>query len=247
VRGVLPPRRQQGRAIVYVSGRLIGVWLASLFGVVVGFLLWAADVTDRETILICDGAGAIGALVSALSRMSRAEHGRFNIDFELGRPLMRQLGAYRPFLGGAIGVALYFLLASGLLDIQVDDDEKPYYYGFFAFLDGFSERFATLVLGAAEQKLAPGEQKRPRAEATTTRDDRQSRSRPHSLAALRAEREAGSVTTPMSRSDLYATRTPGEGQFSDRTEQAAQQAEFLAVSPRSDSAADPQTGAPPWL
>jgi hypothetical protein len=93
--------------IVYASGMLIGLWLAALFGVVVGFLLWAADANDRETILICYGAGAIGALVSALSRMSRAEHGRFNIDFELGRPLWRRLGAYRPFLGGAIGVALY--------------------------------------------------------------------------------------------------------------------------------------------
>ena len=147
--------------IVYVSGMLIGLWLAALFGAVVGFLLWAAGVgDDREIILICYGAGAIGALVSALSRMSHAEHGRFNIDFELGRPLMRRLGAYRPFLGGAIGVALYFLLASGLLDIQVDADDQPYYYGFFAFLAGFSERFATVVLGAAEQKLAPGEQKR---------------------------------------------------------------------------------------
>jgi hypothetical protein len=147
--------------IVYASGMLIGVWLAALFGVAVGLLLWAAGVDDREIILICYGAGAIGALVSALSRMSRPEQGRFNIDFELGRPLMRRLGAYRPFLGAAIGVALYFLLASGLLDIQVDDDEKPYYYGFFAFLAGFSERFATLILGAAEQKLAPGQQKRP--------------------------------------------------------------------------------------
>ena len=71
--------------IVYVSGMLIGVWLAALFGLVVGFLLWAAGLgDDRLTILICYGAGAIGALVSALSRMSRAEHGRFNIDFELG-------------------------------------------------------------------------------------------------------------------------------------------------------------------
>ena len=145
--------------IVYVSGMLIGVWLAALFGLVVGFLLWAAGLgDDRQTILICYGAGAIGALVSALSRMSRAEHGRFNIDFELGRPLLRRLGAYRPFLGGAIGVALFFLLASGLLDIQVDDQQKPYYYGFFAFLAGFSERFAAVVLGAAEHRLAPGEQ-----------------------------------------------------------------------------------------
>ena len=154
--------------IVYASGMLIGVGLVALFGAAVGLLLWAAGVDDRETILICYGAGAIGALVSALSRMSRAEHGRFNIDFELGRPLMRRLGAYRPFLGGAIGVALYFLLASGLLDIQVDDDKTPYYYGFFAFLAGFSERFATLILGAAEQKLAPGEQKR---HPNNTQDD----------------------------------------------------------------------------
>ena len=147
--------------IVYVSGMLIGLWLAALFGLLIGFLLWAAGVgDDRLTILICYGAGSIGALVSALSRMSRAEHGRFNIDFELGRPLLRRLGVYRPFLGGAIGVALFFLLASGLLDIQVDDAQKPYYYGFFAFLAGFSERFAAVVLGAAEHRLAPGEQSR---------------------------------------------------------------------------------------
>jgi hypothetical protein len=146
--------------IVYVSGMLIGVWLAALFGVLVGFLLWAAGVGDeRLTLLICYGAGAIGALVSALSRMSRVEHGRFNIDFELGRPLLRRLGVFRPFLGGAIGVALYFLLASGLLDIQVDAAQKPYYYGFFAFLAGFSERFASVVLGAAEHRLAPAEQR----------------------------------------------------------------------------------------
>jgi hypothetical protein len=144
--------------IVYVSGMLIGVWLAALFGAVVGLLLWLAEVPDREILVICYGAGAIGALVSALSRMSRVEQGRFNIDFELGRPLMRRLGVYRPFLGGAIGVALYFLLASELLDIQVRGDQKPYYYGFAAFLAGFSERFATVILGAAERKLAPGEE-----------------------------------------------------------------------------------------
>ena len=87
--------------------------------------------------------------------MSRVEQGRFNIDFELGHTLLRRLGVYRPFLGGILGVALYFLLAGGLLDIQVDDPEKPYYYG-------FCERFATLVLGAAERRLAPGEQRQPR-------------------------------------------------------------------------------------
>ena len=149
--------------IVYVSGMLIGVWFAALFGAVVGLLLWAGGVAghDRTVILICFGGGAVGALVSALSRMSRVEQGRFNIDFELGHTLLRRLGVYRPFLGGAIGVALYFLLAGGLLDIQVDSDQEPYYYGFFAFLAGFSERFATIVFGAAERRLAPSEQRQP--------------------------------------------------------------------------------------
>jgi hypothetical protein len=145
--------------IIYISGMFIGVWLVAVFGAVVGLLLWAAGLgDDLRVILLCYGAGAIGALVSAMSRMSRAEPGRFNLDFELGRPLIRRLGVFRPLLGAAIGVALYFLLASGLLDIQVTEDEKPYYYGFAAFLAGFSERFATVVLGAAERKLAPGEE-----------------------------------------------------------------------------------------
>ena len=152
--------------ISYVSGMLIGLWFAALFGAVVGLLLWAGGLgDDRTTILVCYGAGAIGALVSALSRLGRVEQGRFNIDFELGHTLLRRLGVYRPFLGGALGVALYFLLAGGLLDIQVDDPQKPYYYGFFAFFAGFSERFATLVLGAAERRLAPGEQRQPQSGA----------------------------------------------------------------------------------
>ena len=150
--------------IVYVSGMLIGLGLATLLATVIALLLWAAGVSDLEIILICYGAGAVGALVSAVARMSKVEQGRFNIDFELGRPLMRRLGVYRPFLGGAFGVVLYFLLASGLLDISIPDDKQPYYFGFCAFLAGFSERFASVVLSAAEQKLAPGDEQEKAAE-----------------------------------------------------------------------------------
>ncbi len=149
---------QAGR-IVYVSGMLIGVLLVAMLGVLGGFLLWAADMPfqDRKLLLICYGAGAVGALVSAMSRMGKPEPGRFNMDFELGRPLIRRLGVYRPFVGGIFGVALYFLLASGLLDLRPDKADKPFYYGFAAFLAGFSERFATVMLGAAERRIAPSD------------------------------------------------------------------------------------------
>jgi hypothetical protein len=142
--------------IVYVTGMLIGVFLTALLAILGGLLLSLADVDDVEILVLCYGGGAVGALVSAMSRMG-TERGKFNIDFELGRPLMRRLGLFRPFVGAVVGVALYFLLASGILDIEVEEAKEPYYYGFAAFLAGFSERFATVIFGAAERRLAPAE------------------------------------------------------------------------------------------
>lgn len=140
--------------IVYVSGMLIGVCLVAAVGIVAGLALWATGLSPRELqiVLLCYGAGAMGALISAMSRMGSAERG-FQIDFELGRPLMRRLGVYRPFVGAIVGVAVYFLLASGILNVTIDRSNDVYYYGFVAFLSGFSERLATVVFGAAERRL----------------------------------------------------------------------------------------------
>jgi hypothetical protein len=143
--------------IVYVSGMLIGVALVAIVGAVAGVLLWAAGLwPPLDLLIVCYFAGAIGALVSVMSRMSRSESGRFNIDFELGRPLIRRLGVFRPFVGSVIGVALFAVLASGILPLDVTDAEKPYYYGLAAFLAGFSERFARVTLGTAERRLGAG-------------------------------------------------------------------------------------------
>ena len=149
---------QAGR-MVYVTGMLIGMFMATVLAVLGGFLLWAAGLSHhhRALLLICFGAGAVGALVSAISRMGKPERGKFNIDFELGRPLVRRLGVYRPFVGAIFGVALYFLLASGLLDLKLGKTQDAFYYGFAAFLAGFSERFATGMLGAASARLVPGQ------------------------------------------------------------------------------------------
>lgn len=149
---------QAGR-VVYVSGMLVGVLLIALLGAFASWLLGTTDMSPyhRKLVLLCYGAGAIGALVSTISRMGKPEAGKFNLDFELGRPLIRRLGVFRPFVGGIFGVALFFLLASGLLDLKPSRGVEPYYYGFGAFLAGFSERFATGILGAGERKLVPSE------------------------------------------------------------------------------------------
>ena len=144
--------------LIYITGMLMGLVPVFVISVLVGLVLWASELWDRnaELILLCAGAGAVGAFVSAISRMGKPEKGRFNVDFELGRPLIRRLGLYRPFLGAIAGVALYFLLASGIAQVTVADDKQVAYYGFAGFLAGFSERFATVMFGTAEKRLAPG-------------------------------------------------------------------------------------------
>jgi hypothetical protein len=149
---------QAGR-IVYASGMLLGVLFIAVLGGVAAWLLGTTDMSaaHRKLVLLCYGAGAIGALVSTMSRMGNPAAGKFNMDFELGRPLIRRLGIFRPLVGGVFGVALFFLLASGLLDLKPGSGLEPYYYGIAAFLAGFSERFATGMLSGAQHRLVPTE------------------------------------------------------------------------------------------
>ena len=153
--------------LVYITGMLMGLVPVFLLGILLGLLLRVTGLWDRdaELLVLCAGAGAIGALVSAISRMGKPERGKFNVDFELGRPLIRRLGVYRPFLGAIFGVALYFILASGIAQVEVSDDQQLYYYGFAAFLAGFSERFATVMFGTAERRLSDGDTQEERPEA----------------------------------------------------------------------------------
>lgn len=142
--------------LVYVSGMLLGLVPVALLSIAAGLLLWSMGLWDRqlELVLLSAGAGAIGAFVSAISRMGKPEKGRFNVDFELGRPLIRRLGLFRPFLGAIAGVALCFLLASGVAQVELTGDQEVAYYGLFAFLAGFSERFATVMFGTAEKRFS---------------------------------------------------------------------------------------------
>lgn len=141
--------------LVYVTGMLIGLIPVLLVALVLGVLVWVAGLwgDNAELVLLSIGAGTIGALVSAISRMGKPERGKFNIDFELGRPLLRRLGFFRPLMGAIVGVALFFLLASGIAQVEVTDGNELYYYGFAAFLAGFSERFVNVMFGAAERRL----------------------------------------------------------------------------------------------
>jgi hypothetical protein len=79
---------------------------------------------------------------------------KFSVDFEIGRPLLRRLGLYKPMVGTVFGVALYFLLASGLLKTQPPEGNLLDFYAILAFFAGFSERFTAVIFGNAERLIS---------------------------------------------------------------------------------------------
>jgi len=136
--------------IIYLTGMLVGLCL--LAGLTA--LLWlvfksAARPLDRNIVFICIAAGAVGAFVSVLQRMSA---GKFTVNHEVGREYVQRLAWFRPFLGSVFGVAVYFAITSGIAHITppppIDEAGRYSFYAFIAFLAGFSERFARELLGS---------------------------------------------------------------------------------------------------
>lgn len=148
--------------IVYFWGMMIGVVdIALLAPVVAGifylFGLYDSQGSELQTFFACYAAGAVGALVSVMSRMNQGED-KFSIDYEVGRNSIRRMGSFRPILGAVFGVVLYFTLSSGILQTEIppDDSQAFFYYGTLAFIAGFSERFTKVILGGAERAVPAG-------------------------------------------------------------------------------------------
>jgi hypothetical protein len=96
-------------------------------------------------------AGAIGAVVSVLIRMS-GRSGGFTIDHELGSLGVRRLGAFRPLIGAVSGVIVSFLVQTTL--VPIDKHSLSFeFYVVVAFLAGFSERWTKVVLAGAMRTI----------------------------------------------------------------------------------------------
>jgi hypothetical protein len=129
----------------------IGTGLYALFGD------FSLDDTQTQTFYVCYGMGAVGALVSVMTRM--AGGGKFAIDYEVGRPALRRIGSFRPIIGAIFAVVLYLSQRGGIVDFQslTGESTSVAFYGALAFATGFSERRAKIVLGGASKILGEGE------------------------------------------------------------------------------------------
>jgi hypothetical protein len=146
--------------IVYAQGMLFGVAFLIVFAFLAAGVLWLfgaydAHSSDIQRFFACYAAGALGALVSVMSRMA-SERNKIVVDYEVGRSNLLLLGAFRPFVGSIFGLALYFAVRGGLLQINPKDENSFYWYTALSFLAGFSERFTKVLIDSAEGTVEGG-------------------------------------------------------------------------------------------
>jgi hypothetical protein len=130
--------------ITYVGGMLFGMVIPLLISIA-GWIVVGNDHGSAVGIgLLCFSAGAVGALVSVMSRLSS---GKVTLDWEYGKDTLRTLGSLRPFVGAVFGLITYLALKSGVIGIDLANKAgSSYYFVVFSFAAGFSERLAQDML-----------------------------------------------------------------------------------------------------
>jgi hypothetical protein len=141
----------------YVAGMLgFGVPAVAVIAVLAGVILSVFGLLELESpgvrrFYATMAAGAIGAIISVLLRMTGRGRG-FTIDHEIGSVGVMRLGAFRPIIGAVFGVLFSFLVQTSL--VPVDDKELTLeFFVAVAFLAGFSERWTQVVLGSAMRTI----------------------------------------------------------------------------------------------
>jgi hypothetical protein len=149
--------------IVYVGGMLLGMVPMVLLAVI-AWVTIAKDANSPVAIgIFCFCAGAVGALMSVMSRLSSRT---VRVDWEFGKDTLRTLGSLRPFVGAVFGLMTYLALRSGIVALDITNGENhPYYYIVFAFAAGFSERLAQDMLLGSTVDVVVGRGRRQRDEA----------------------------------------------------------------------------------
>ena len=137
----------------YAKGMLAGL---ALVGALTGVIAGVFALTDVHFLnLIALPAGAIGAFVSVMQRMS---NGKLRIDYRAAGRMLFWFGAARPVLGAIFGMVLFGLVAGNVLPWIAEPAGIGALTAFFAtlgFLSGFNERFAQDMLGRATDAFQP--------------------------------------------------------------------------------------------
>ena len=129
----------------YLKGMMAGT-AAVLVGVgLLGGLFSALGLAGSENAdaVLALSAGALGALISVLMRMTGGQFALPVLDSEMRKTDVHLVAAARPLIGAVSGVIAYALVRSSLVPIDSASSEDPTFLWMgIAFLAGFSERLA---------------------------------------------------------------------------------------------------------
>jgi hypothetical protein len=99
--------------------------------------------SENADAVLALSAGALGALISVLMRMTGGQFALPVLDSEMRKTDVHLVAAARPLIGAVSGVIAYALVRSSLVPIDSAGSEDPTFLWIgIAFLAGFSERLA---------------------------------------------------------------------------------------------------------
>jgi len=143
-------RRAQTDTMV---GAFMGAGVVAVVLLVLGGVAWLIDYflrdVDADAVAAafgCAAAGALGACTSVSFRV--LTFGELRVDVGASVLTLRGLGCVRPIVGAIFGVAAYFALKSGFINLGTDDF---YFFAFFSFVAGFSERLVPDLVQKTEE------------------------------------------------------------------------------------------------
>jgi hypothetical protein len=131
----------------YLKGMLGGTGAVLAVIGVIAALLWQVGLAGSENgdVVLALSAGALGALVSVLMRMTVGEFAMNlpTLDAEMDQTDVHLVAAARPLIGAVSGVIAYALVRSSLVPIDPPNGDDPTFLWMgVAFVAGFSERLA---------------------------------------------------------------------------------------------------------
>jgi hypothetical protein len=153
---------EKGGRIIYFTGMVIGVLFVGAVGFgIIELLWWKTELNQGDQVTRNLAAsytfGALGAVMSVMTRMASSKEGTFNLDFEVGRASLRSLGALRPCIGALSALIVFFALEGDLVQVLPQQKNSIYVIAVASYVAGFSERWANVIFGRAVRVLSEDE------------------------------------------------------------------------------------------
>jgi hypothetical protein len=142
----------------YFIGTMVGVlpFLAALLILVAAGPGKILDEREQELLAASLIAGAAGATISVMTRVTAKNGLQLRNLEESGMGTLLSFGAIRPIVGAVFGAVVFLAVFSGMVPVDLPTPSGDlFFFAAFGFAAGFSERFAKDTLSRIESTMPP--------------------------------------------------------------------------------------------